>query len=1667
MSDEEKLRGYLKRALADVRQAQKRVREVEASRREPIAIVGMACRLPGGVASPEDLWRLVDTGTDTVGEAPTDRGWDLRDIYDPDPDRAGTTYTTAGSFLPDAGDFDAAFFGISPREALATDPQQRLLLETAWDAFERAGIDVTSLRRSRTAVFAGIAGIDYAPALDQVPEELEGYLGTGTLGSVASGRISYSFGFEGPAVTVDTACSSSLVALHLATQSLRSGECDLALAGGATVMASPMGYVEFSRQRGLSVDGRCKAFAAAADGTGWAEGVGVLVLERLSDAERLGHRVLAVVRGSAVNQDGASNGLTAPNGPAQQRVIRQALANAELSPGEVDVVEAHGTGTTLGDPIEAQALLATYGRDRPADRPLWLGSLKSNIGHAQAAAGVAGVIKMVEALRHGVLPRTLHAEEPTPHVDWSAGSVRLLTEARPWPEADRPRRAAVSAFGVSGTNAHVILELPAEEPVEPAVDEPAAAPDSVPLPWVLSAKTPDALRAQAVRLVDRLEVDASPRTADVGFSLVSSRAVFAERAVVIGERADLIESLGAVLRGESAAGAVTGSAGPVGRTVFVFPGQGSQWVGMAAELFGQSPVFAARFGECAKALEAFVDWSPVDVLTGVEGAPSLDRVDVVQPVLWAVLVSLAEVWRSFGVVPDAVVGHSQGEIAAAVVAGGLSLEDGARVVALRSRAIVALSGRGGMASVALPVDEVRERIAGFGERVSVAAVNGPAQVVVSGEPDALAELVAVVTAEGGRARLIPVDYASHSAQVEEIRARIVADLAGIAPVSGPIPVWSTVTGDWIDTAVLDAGYWVTNLRETVRFEEATRGLAAAGHGVFVEVSPHPVLIAAIEATLEEAGHEAPVVVGTLRRDQGGAQRLYTSLAELWVRGVGVDWTAAYTEHQPQRVDLPTYPFQRKRYWRETLARPAAGPSSLGLRSVEHPLLGASVGTGDGDDVLLTGRLSVRTHPWLADHAVQDTVLLPAAAFLELAVRAGDEVGLGTVDELVIEAPLVLVERDAAVHIQVVVGSVAEDGRRRFAVFSRDEDASDDTEWTRHAGGFLAPEPPVGAGGFDFGTWPPADAASVPVEDAYELLAAAGIDYGPVFQGLQLAWRTDDALFAEVALGEEEADGVERADGSEGFGVHPALLDSALHLAVVDALRRAATEGTAAGISLAYAWNDVRLHASGAARLRVRLVPDGPDALSLEAADESGAPVLSVGSLVSRPVPAGRLGGGPGARLRVVGAADAAGGARRTRRAARSAPATTGSALAQRLAAVAEAERDDILVDLVRTELGVVLGHAADESVDADQAFLEVGLDSLTAVELRNRLAGATGLRLSATVTIAHPTPRGLAIHLRSSLEEQGKSRVGGVGSAFDSAPDSTSTSTSTSAERTKGALASFYVQLCKAGKYNTAAEVIMASAGLRASFTEAERDAHVKPVLRLATGDQGPKIVCFPSLSAISGPHEYARFGQVFQGERDVFVIQTPGFVADESLPDHADALIRMHVETVRAAVGDAPFIVVGRSMGGCIAHEVTRRLEAEGVRPVGLGLVDTFPIDTALVPGMDWWLPAMIEGMLGRIAQYDMTLDDTNMSTMGLYQRLFADWKPLPIATPTLVAQAQTPVEGTVIDPEGRWDWRAYWPQPHDLIGIEGDHFTVLEDHADLTAATIVEWAAGLPGSA
>ncbi|MFK0296994.1 type I polyketide synthase [Streptomyces sp. NPDC090442] len=925
MANDDKLRDYLKRATADLRDANRRLRDYEERDAEPIAIVGIGCRYPGGVRSPEDLWELVLAGDEAIGALPADRGWNLDTLLDPDPDRPGTSYSRGGGFLYDAAEFDADFFRVSPREALAMDPQQRLLLETSWEAIERAGIDPTTLRGSQTGVFIGAAPSGYGSGRRATTENSEGHVLTGNATSVLSGRLAYTFGLEGPTATLDTACSSSLVAVHWARQALRQRECTLALAGGVTVMATPGILTAFSRQRGLSVDGRCRAFGAGADGFGLAEGVGILVLERLADARRNGHPVLALIPGSAVNQDGASNGLTAPNGPSQQRVIAQALTSARLSSRQIDAVEAHGTGTSLGDPIEAQALIAAYGQERDADQPLLLGSVKSNIGHTQAAAGVAGVIKMVQAMRHGLLPKTLHINPPSPHVDWSAGAVELATENQPWPESGRVRRAGVSSFGMSGTNAHVILEQAPEPDV--AEHEPGRS-DAGPVAWVLSGKSEAGLRAQAERLHGFVAEHRELAPADVAFSLATSRASFDHRAVVVGaDRDALLAGVGSVAAGAPDLGAVTGTGSAVGSgAVLVFPGQGSQWVGMAAGLLDSSEAFASRWAECERALAPFVDWSLTEVARSVDPAV-LERVDVVQPLLWAVMVCLAATWQAAGVEPAAVIGHSQGEIAAAVVAGALSVEDGARVVALRSQAITTLSVAGGMLSVPLPVAEVESVLAGY-EGLGVAAVNGPAVTVVSGDAAALDAVQAAWEAEGVRVRRIPVDYASHSPHVEAIRDRILTDLAPIVPEATSVGFFSTLTGESVDTADLDADYWYRNLRQTVRFEDAVRAAVAAGHTVFVEASAHPVLTIGVEQILEDEGASGGAALGTLRRDHGDTAQLLSALGQAHVHGLPVDWEAVLAPHHPQRVALPTYAFQRGRHWLE-FAAPDSAPASAG------------------------------------------------------------------------------------------------------------------------------------------------------------------------------------------------------------------------------------------------------------------------------------------------------------------------------------------------------------------------------------------------------------------------------------------------------------------------------------------------------------------------------------------------------------------------------------------------------------------------------------------------------------------------------------------------------------------------------------------------------------------
>ncbi|MEV0191550.1 type I polyketide synthase [Kitasatospora purpeofusca] len=2130
-TDTDQVVAALRASLLDnqrLRQENRRLRDDSA---EPIAIVGMSCRYPGGVRTPEDLWELLVEERDAVSPFPTDRGWDVEGGFDADPDAPGTFYVREGGFLHDATGFDPGFFGISPREALAMDPQQRLLLEASWEAVERAGIDPTTLRGSRTGVYTGVIYSEYGSRLGRVPEEVEGFLGTGTIPSVASGRIAYSLGLEGPAVTLDTACSSSLVAVHLACQGLRSGDTTLALAGGVTVMSTPGLYVGFSRQRGLAPDGRSKSFSSDADGAGFGEGLGLLLLERLSDARRAGHPVLAVVRGSAVNQDGASNGLTAPNGPAQQRVIGEALARAGLAPSEVDMVEAHGTGTVLGDPIEAQALLATYGQDRPAGRPLRLGSLKSNLSHTQAAAGVGGVIKSVLAMRHGVMPRTLHVDRPSPRVDWTEGAVSLLTEAAPWPETGRPRRVGVSSFGASGTNAHVILEQAVAAPAEEAartgeaarteeaaatggaaradataptdataaadspVDRPATSgPVPAAVPWILSARTPDALRAQAAALHERVVAEPGLSVLDVGHSLAAGRSRFAERAVVVGaDRDELLAGVAALSRGVGSKSVAVGGGLLPGRSVLVFPGQGSQWVGMAMGLLAESEVFAARMAECERALAPYVDWSLTEAL-GSEAL--LARVDVVQPVLWAVMVSLAEVWRSFGVVPDAVVGHSQGEIAAACVAGGLSLDDGARVAALRSRAVGVLAGRGGMASVPLPVDAARERIAPWGDGLSVAAVNGPSSTVVSGDADAVTALVEQLLEEGVWASRIDVDFASHSAHVEEIRERLLSDLDGITPRSGPVPYYSGVTGDLLDTKALDAEYWYRNLRQSVEFERATRSLLAAGHRVFIESGPQPALMYAIEDTAADAGAPETLLLDTLRRGAGGLRRFQLALAEAHVRGLRVDWQRLFAGTGARRVDLPTYAFQRRRYWLDAL--PADHDrAAVGQSAADHPLLGAAVELPEDAGTLFTGRLSPATHPWLVDHAVAGTVLLPGAALVELAAHVGRRLGCALVEELTLAAPLLLpgdAAEEHAVQLRVRVGAEDGTGRRPVEFHSRPEAApgAADRPWTRHATGTVGPPDPSADREDTAGTWPPPDAVPLDVEELYGQLEARGVAYGPAFRGLRAAWRTPDAIHAEVARPDSLP-----GTGADGFGVHPALLDAALQ---TTGLREgAATAGPADGVPLPFSWQRVAIEASDAPVLRVRLSPDGPDAVTARITEPSGRTVATVGSLTLRtastaalrtsagsvfhvgwtpvtagsgprpvtrwgllgprderllpagfpaeplsatpdallltcPPPAagadadpavvhavaaevlGRLqahladdstartplvvltrgatgplgarpqpadfgaaavwgllraaqlehpdrfllldtegpdpdgledaladllatgepqaalrggvlhaprlvrpsatataatattttatatraagafgpsdgtvllsGGGslaavlarhlvaahgvrhllvlsrrgadapgmpeltaelagagaeltsvscdvsdrqalaaalaavperhplcavvhtagvlddglldgltgertaavlrpkfdaahhldrltrgadlaafvvfssaagvlgspgqasysaanaaldalvaerrrlglPGLSLawgpweRVSGMTAALDGADRQRidrRGARglsdeeamalldavcaadAAPpgdgspvvlahldltargddpvhpmlhslvrrspaatagarstATAAAALRRRLAAAADdQERELVLRELVLAQAAEVLGHTDSGALSATVPFLSVGFDSLTAVELRNRLAAATGLRLRPSAVFDSATPAALAARLAAEARTADTPRPGTAPAA--GADEAGAEAPGALAPGTDGAdtdpVSALFRRACVLGRTDEGIALLKHASALRPAFRSGSDLAAAGTGPRLLLLNEradAPVIVCFGSVVALGGAHQYARFASRFRDRYAVAALDAPGFVPEQELPADMAALLDFQATTLLRELPGRTLVLAGSSSGGTLAHGVAAELERRGEGPAAVVLLDTYLSDNQ---GITQFNDVLLGGMFAR-EDRAAPMDGTRLTAMGGYFRLLDDWKPPAVNTPLLLVRASTPL-GRPSAEAG--DWRSTWAGADTVLDVPGDHFSIMEQHVATTGDAVADW--------
>ncbi|GAB1814540.1 type I polyketide synthase [Mycobacterium sp. MUNTM1] len=1184
------LAGYIRTQLAGVPQEIKHAPVARASDDDPIVIVGMACRYPGGVNSPDDLWDMLTEGRDVLSDFPTDRGWDLAGVYNPDPDVPGTCYTRTGGFVDGVADFDPAFFGIAPGEALSMDPQQRMFLELSWEALERAGIEPGKLRGSATGIFAGVYTQGYG--MGAAPTA-EGFRLTGQSSSVASGRVSYVLGLEGPAVSVDTACSSSLVALHMAVQSLRSGECDLALAGGVTVNATPDIFVEFSRMRGLSEDGRCKAYAGAADGTGFSEGGGMLVVERLSDAQRLGHPVLAMVRGSAINQDGASNGLTAPNGPSQQRVVRAALASAGLTPAEVDVVEGHGTGTTLGDPIEAQALLATYGQDR--GEPLWLGSIKSNMGHTQAAAGVAGVIKMVLAMRHEMLPATLHVDEPSPHVDWSTGSVSLLTEARPW-NADRPRRAGVSSFGISGTNAHVIIEaVPAES--QRVVEGPKAPV----VPWPVSAKSLSALNSQATRLAAHLRAHPDLDIADVGWSL-AGRSAFEQRAVIVGSDRDRLLAGLDELAGDDLGGSIVRGTATAGKTVFVFPGQGSQILGMGMGLHAGYPVFAEAFNTVVSELDQHLLRPLREVMWG-QDENLLNSTEFAQPALFAVEVALFRLLESWGVRPDFVMGHSIGELAAAHVAGVLSLENAAVLVAARGRFMQALPEGGAMVAVQATEEEVRALLASSDQAsVGIAAVNGPTSVVISGGQEAVAAVADRLRGDGHRVHQLSVSHAFHSPLMDPMIDEFGSVAAGLTVGKPNIPVVSNVTGQLAGNDFASVAYWKRHVREAVRFADSVRFAHSAGANRFLEVGPGSGLTASIEETLASEPVAASVTtMSALRKDRPEPVALVDAVAQGYVAGMDVDWRGALGD--ANLVELPTYAFERRRFWLAADGAPADA-AGLGLAAGEHALLGAVVELPASGGVVLTGRLSPGTQGWMADHAVGGVVLFPGAGFVELAIRAGDEVGCGIVDELNLAAPLVL-PAGGSVAVQVVVGGPDDSGGRAVSVFSRVEAGSG---WSLHAEGVLragSVQPSA-----DLSAWPPVGAVPVDVGDGYEQLAERGYGYGPAFRGLTSMWRRGDEVFAEVSLPTDA--GVSPA----GFGVHPAMLDAALHAVMLASDSDELPEGS---MLVPFSWQQVSLHAAGAGAVRARIMPVSPATVSIELADGLGLPVLSVASMVARPV----------------------------------------------------------------------------------------------------------------------------------------------------------------------------------------------------------------------------------------------------------------------------------------------------------------------------------------------------------------------------------------------------------------------------------------------------------------
>ncbi|MFI8987283.1 type I polyketide synthase [Streptomyces antimycoticus] len=1792
-SAESRMRHFIKQLTNELRQANKRLGDHEARQNEPIAIVGAGVRAPGGVSTSDQLWELVESGTDAISGFPTDRGWDTEGIYDPSGERPGTTYTREGGFLYGAGRFDAAFFGISPREALGMDPQQRLLLETTWEALEDAGIVPGTLRGSRTSVWVGAATQGYGFDVQSGGVGVEGYGITGVSTSLLSGRLSYTLGLEGASLTIDTACSSSLVSLHLACQALRRGECDLALAGGVTVMAAPSVFVEFSRQGGLARDGRCKSFSAEADGTGWSEGVGMLVVERLSEARRKGHRVLAVVRGSAVNQDGASNGLTAPNGPSQQRVILDALTSAGLGPSDVDAVEAHGTGTQLGDPIEAQALLATYGRDREAERPLWLGSLKSNIGHTQSAAGVVGIIKMVQAMRHGTLPPTLHADTPTDAVDWGGGEVRLLSSARSWVAEGRPRRAGVSSFGISGTNAHVILE-------EAPVVEPAAEAVVVegPVPLVLSGRSGEAVRDQAAALAGFLRECPGVPLADVAWSLVSARSLFEVRAVVpVSDRAGAVEALSGVVP------VVAGE----GRVAAVFSGQGSQCPGMGRGLAGRFAVFARVLDEVCGVVDPLLGRSLREVMWE-ESAEVLERTEYAQPALFAYQVALSRLWESFGVVFGSVAGHSVGEVAAAVVAGVLSLEDAARLVVARGRLMQELPKGGAMAAVQAAEDEVR-MLTDVEPMVAVAAVNGPRAVVVSGEEEAVERVAGHWRDQGRRTTRLRVSHAFHSPLMEPMLAEFRTVLGELSFAAPRVAVSAAAESGH---AFASVEYWVDHARHAVRFADAVAGLGTAD--VLVEIGPDAVLAPMLADR---------TVLPSARRAQDEVSALLHAVGQAHAHGAPVDWSSLLAPRP--YVPLPTYPFQRQTYWltgsaphtaahaatdrdgrfwdaveqqdhdvlTETLGAPAAllpvlpelagwhrdsrrreAQDSWRYRVAWHPAAepvtaARAPGTwlvvlpaGGVPDQAATLRVLTRvladvvTVETGADRAQAGTALAEAAAgapplsgvialveepepllvLLQalgdaaigarlwcltrgaVAAAAGEEPrarpaaawGLGRVASLehpdrwggLIDLPRLLDDRTTGLLAGLLTGDGAEDqvalragGVLRRRVVPAPAPATGRT-W-KPTGTVLITGGTGSLGGY-VARWLAARGAvslvllsrsgdSAPgaadlaaelekagtrvrivaadVSDREEMsalvhgLAADGEPVRSVFHAAGVGQNTpladmDLAEFRTVAAaktaGADVLDELFHDDDLDAFVLFSSVSGVwgsghyaayAAGNAYLDALaeRRRARGVTATAVAWGVWGDSAMVGPEGGRQLRRRgLVPmdpaDGIAALgraldgnetTLVVADVDWEPFLA-GYTAARPRPL--IGELP--RVRELLAA----------RDETASPADHGD-VRRRLAALPAEQRHEELAALVRGTVAAVLGHTDPASVGDDQPFVELGFDSLSAVEVRSRLNLATGLDLPAMLVFDHPTVTDVCAFLQNALDH-GASAPAAAGKAGEESVDAAES------------FAAVYRQVALRGRMAEVEALLSGASGLRRRFTDASEARTGTGYVRLAKGDRDPVVVCLPPFAPVEQSLQFARLSTFFRDRRDLSMVTVPGFLPDEPLADGIDVLVEVLADATLRCADGKPFVMLGYSSSGWLAHSVATRLEATGTPAKGVVLLDTYLPDSMPLSVRQ----AMTYEVNERRARFT-TMNFTSLTALGTYRKLFRGWTPEPITAPTLFLRPGDCIPGDPEAPPITEDWRAHWPLPHTEAVIPGDHCTIVAENAGEAAAVVHDW--------